>query len=114
MRRHLRRLLQRNRKSWFRARKTHCIQRPVALVNSQANADADALPAWWNGRHKRLKISGPEGRAGSSPAAGTTADMFRPDNAVPGSNAKAFGRRLKSNVDVSVEAYTFQIRQVTV
>ena len=32
----------------------------------------DPTPAWWNGRHKRLKISGPEGRAGSSPAAGTT------------------------------------------
>ena len=30
------------------------------------------MPAWWNGRHKRLKISGPEGRAGSSPAAGTS------------------------------------------
>lgn len=32
---------------------------------------ATPWPAWWNGRHKRLKISGPEGRAGSSPAAGT-------------------------------------------
>ena len=30
------------------------------------------MPAWWNGRHRRLKISWPKGRAGSSPAAGTT------------------------------------------
>src|SRR6056297_732511 len=28
--------------------------------------------AWWNGRHRRLKISRPQGRAGSNPAAGTT------------------------------------------
>ena len=30
------------------------------------------VPSWWNGRHKRLKISRLEGRAGSSPAEGTT------------------------------------------
>ena len=33
------------------------------------------MPAWWNGRHKRLKISGPEGRAGSIPAAGTIVNL---------------------------------------
>ena len=28
-------------------------------------------PAWWNGRHRGLKIPCPRGRAGSNPAAGT-------------------------------------------
>ena len=30
------------------------------------------VPAWWNGRHRGLKIPRPRGRAGSSPAAGTS------------------------------------------
>ena len=29
------------------------------------------MPVWWNGRHHRLKICCPKGRAGSSPATGT-------------------------------------------
>lgn len=29
------------------------------------------MPVWWNGRHARLKIECPSGRAGSSPATGT-------------------------------------------
>ena len=29
------------------------------------------MPLWWNGRHSRLKICCPYGRAGSSPASGT-------------------------------------------
>ena len=30
-----------------------------------------AVRAWWNGRHMALKMPGPEGRAGSNPAART-------------------------------------------
>ncbi len=29
------------------------------------------VPLWWNGRHKRLKISSLYGRTGSSPVSGT-------------------------------------------
>ena len=35
-------------------------------------------PAWWNGRHMGLKLPGPKGRAGSSPAAGTSFRVLRP------------------------------------
>ncbi len=36
-------------------------------------------PGWWNGRHGALKMLWPQGRAGSSPALGTTARDPRPD-----------------------------------
>jgi hypothetical protein len=37
-----------------------------------------ALPGWWNGRHKRLKISRAQARAGSSPALGTRLNPLIP------------------------------------
>ena len=38
------------------------------------------MPGWWNGRHRRLKISRSIGRAGSSPASGTNAGVSIMDN----------------------------------
>ena len=32
-------------------------------------------PVWWNGRHRRLKISRQQCRTGSSPVTGTTGTM---------------------------------------
>ena len=34
------------------------------------------LPGWWNGRHRRLKISCPYGRGGSNPPLGTIITKF--------------------------------------
>ena len=59
------------------------------------------MPAWWNGRHWRLKISWPYGRAGSSPAAGTTFDpeKHRPDaDQVCGDRGMTSRRGLREHV----------------
>ncbi len=55
----------------------HCFHGLGAVVISEAVGAEHAKPAWWNGRHRRLKISRQKCRAGSSPAAGTKSFSFQ-------------------------------------
>ena len=47
-------------------------RRGIGLAPPAAPGLAPRTPGWWNGRHWGLKIPWPRGRAGSSPAPGTS------------------------------------------
>src|SRR5206468_5354607 len=46
-------------------------QTPLSCAHARASATLGPPPVWRNGRRTGLKILGPQGRAGSSPATGT-------------------------------------------
>ena len=55
-------------------------------------------PVWWNGRHRRLKISRQQCRTGSSPVTGTIRYNFISRSRAVGSSSGSYpgGRRFKS------------------